>query len=222
MPPKTLQAFHPFWRPAPRPGAPVLVLLHGTGGDERQLVPLAERILDGRPASLLGLRGRVLEGGAVNRWFRRLREGVFDEDSVAAHAADLAEALGAAGGEYGFDPAQALALGYSNGANIAAALMLLHPGVLRGAAMLRPVVPLTPETQPELSGKRALLVAGRRDTVCPPESARELASLLKSAGAEVEREEVAAGHELTEADVAAVRGWLDRTLAAGRPGPESA
>jgi phospholipase/carboxylesterase len=207
-----LQEYHPVWQPSARPGAPVMILFHGTGGNELQMVEFARRVLDGRPANLLGLRGQELEGGYVTRWFRRLSEGVFDTESVIERAGDLAKVIRLAGREYGFDPGDALALGYSNGANIAAALMLLHPESIRGAAMIRTMLPLNPDSTPDLHGKHALLLSGKHDPYGPLQSAKELAAQLENAQAEVEHPVLSAGHEIVEQDLMIIRSWFDRVL----------
>lgn len=213
-----LERFHPVWIPAEETGAPVLILLHGTGGDERQMVGFAREILEGRQANLLGLRGQELERGHVTRWFRRLSEGRFETRSVIERSGELAEVLKQAGEEYGFDPGEAVALGYSNGANIAAAMMLLHPKALAGAVLVRTMLPLRPETMPDLTGHHALLLSGRQDPFGPHESALELASLLRESGAEVEHPVLEAGHEVREEDLLIIRSWLGRFFPRGEEG----
>jgi phospholipase/carboxylesterase len=182
-----------------------MVLLHGTGGNERDLVELATRIAP--DARLLGVRGPVLEHG-MPRFFRRLAEGVFDEADLAQRARDLALFIGEAALAYGFDAGQVMAIGYSNGANIAAALMLLHPTVLRGGVLLRSMVPLVPGRPPALSGVRVLLAEGELDPIVPRENALRLATMLRDAGAKVELHWEPAGHTLTNGDVAAARAWM--------------
>src|ERR671920_1283811 len=135
--------------PAKEPGAPTLLLLHGTGGDENDLLPLG-RMLDER-AALLSPRGKVLENG-MPRFFRRLAMGVFDQEDLVNRTHELAEFVTASASEYGFDPGRVFAVGFSNGANIAASLLLLHPSLLAGAVLLRPMVPFEPDTPPGLSG----------------------------------------------------------------------
>jgi predicted esterase len=182
-----------------------LLLLHGTGGDERSLLQLGGE-LDPQ-AALLGVRGNVLEGN-MPRWFRRLAEGLFDEDDLRLRAAELAAFIPEALAAYGVDPAETTAVGYSNGANIAAALLLLHPGVLRSAVLLRPTLPLEPDSMPALAGARALLLAGEHDAYSPRQKVERLAELLRAGGAEVTLDWQAAGHELRMADITAARGWL--------------
>jgi phospholipase/carboxylesterase len=180
-----------------------LLLLHGTGGDENDLLPLG-RLLD-PTAALLSPRGRVLENG-MPRFFRRLREGVFDEQDVRRRARELAEFVRAARHEYDLGPV--VAVGFSNGANIAAAVLLLEPGGLEGAVLLSPMVPLEPEDLPDLAGTRVLIVSGRKDPMAPAAEAERLASLLRRAGAEVALEWHPGGHELGMSQVEAARRWL--------------
>jgi phospholipase/carboxylesterase len=182
-----------------------LLVLHGTGGDENDLVPLARELAPG--ANLLAPRGRVLEHG-MPRFFRRLAVGVFDEQDLIAQAAELADFLTRAATRYGFDPRRLHALGYSNGANMAAALLLLHPDVLAGAVLLRAVEPLVPAAPPRLDGKSVLLVAGRSDPYAPAARVEALARRLGEAGAGVELVWSEAGHGLQSAELATVGAWL--------------
>jgi phospholipase/carboxylesterase len=185
--------------------APVLLLLHGTGGDETELLPLGETLAPG--AARLSPRGKVFEHG-MPRFFRRLAEGVFDVPDLIERTRELAEFVRAAAVEYTFDPAAVFAIGYSNGANIAASLLLLHPGVLRGAVLFRPMVPLVPESRPQLEGIPVFVAAGRHDPIVPSAQTRQLIDLLENAGAEVTVHVGPGGHTLTEGDVAAAREWL--------------
>lgn len=184
-----------------------LLVLHGTGGDENDLLPLARELAPG--AHLLAPRGRVLEHG-MPRFFRRLAVGVFDEDDLRLRAGELAGFLGAAAGRYGFDPRRVHALGYSNGANMAAALLLLHPDSLAGAALLRAVEPLVPATPPRLDGKPVRIAAGRRDPYAPAARVEALATRLTGAGADVELAWTEAGHGLEPAELDATGDWLAR------------
>lgn len=189
----------------PGTSARTLLLLHGTGGTENDLVPLG-RSLD-PTAALLSPRGKVLENG-MPRFFRRLAEGVFDEEDLVRRTHELADFVAAAAGRYGFDPARLVAVGYSNGANIAGGLLLLRPETLSGAALLRPMVPLVPPTMPDLSGKPVLIAAGRQDPIAPTEEAEALATLLREAHAEVTTSLEDAGHGLTQETVETTRRWL--------------
>ena len=182
-----------------------LLLLHGTGGTENDLVPLG-RSLDS-DANLLSPRGRVLENG-MPRFFRRLAEGIFDEKDLIERTHELADFLETAAAKYAFDPGRLVAIGYSNGANIAGGLLLLRPAALAGAALLRPMVPLVPESKPDLKGVSALIVAGRQDPIVPAGEARELAALLESSGADVSISIENAGHGLTGETVETTRAWL--------------
>jgi phospholipase/carboxylesterase len=191
--------------PAKEPGAPTLILLHGTGGDENDLLPLG-RMLDER-AALLSPRGKVLENG-MPRFFRRLSMGVFDEEDLVNRTHELASFVEEAASEYGLDPKRLFAVGFSNGANIAASLLLLHPGLLAGAVLLRAMTPFELETLPDLSGTPVYLAAGRSDQMIPPESTEHLAELLRGAGAEVTLDWQPGGHGIGRAEVEAARAWL--------------
>jgi predicted esterase len=195
--------------PAKEPGAPTLILLHGTGGDENDLLPLG-RMLDER-AALLSPRGKVLENG-MPRFFRRLSMGVFDEEDLVNRTHELASFVEEAASEYGLDPKRLFAVGFSNGANIAASLLLLHPELLAGAVLLRAMTPFELETLPDLSGTPVYLAAGRSDQMIPPESTERLAELLRGAGAEVTLDWQPGGHGIGRAEVEAARAWLGSSL----------
>jgi phospholipase/carboxylesterase len=183
--------------PATRPGLPPLLLLHGTGGNEDDLLPLGERLLPG--AARLSPRGQVLERG-MPRFFRRIAEGVFDLDDLRRRTDELAEFVTAAGAEYGL-PSPPVAVGFSNGANIAAALLLLRPGTLGGALLLRPMVPLVPSPLPALAGVPVQINAGVADPIVLPEQSEALADLLRQAGANVSLDWIKVGHTLSAADL---------------------
>lgn len=200
----TLSFVHRF-QPAAVTGLAPLLLLHGTGGDETDLLGLGERISPG--AALLSPRGQVLEGG-MPRFFRRLAEGVFDEADVRRRAADLATFVVEARDAYGISAP--VGIGFSNGANIAAAVLLLHPGVLAGAALLRAMVPLAEAPPAKLAGTPVLILSGARDPVVPAENAARLAAIYAEAGAEVRHETLPAGHGLTQDDISRVKIWLGR------------
>lgn len=182
-----------------------LLLLHGTGGNERDLLPLG-RELDPE-AALLSPRGKVLENG-MPRFFRRLAEGVFDVDDVKKRADELGEFVSWAGDHYGFDPKQLVAVGYSNGANIAAAILLRHPEVLPAAVLFRAMLPLMPDQAPNLASVRVWIGAGAFDQIIPTSSTKELAELLRASGADLTIRFFQAGHELTSDDVEASAKWL--------------
>jgi phospholipase/carboxylesterase len=200
----TLSFTHRF-EPGTDPTLPPLLLLHGTGGDENDLPPLGRAVAPGAP--LLSPRGKVLENG-MPRFFRRLREGVFDEEDVIRRAGELAAFVTEAREAYRL--AAPIALGFSNGANIAAAVLLLHPKVLAGAALLRAMVPLSRAPAADLAGTPVLLLSGRMDPIVPAENAARLSGLLNAAGARLEHEIVPAGHGLSQTDVTLVRDWLAR------------
>ncbi len=182
-----------------------MLALHGTGGTEDDWVPLAQELVP--RAHVLAPRGRVLEQGMA-RFFRRLAIGVFDEADVKLRSAELVAFLREAATRYGFRADSVFALGYSNGANMAAAMLLLHPEALAGAALLRPVLPLTPESEPDLAGRPVLIAAGKADPYSPAQRVEALAVTLRRAGAQVDLRWQAAGHELTPADFSGVREWF--------------
>ena len=183
----------------------VLLLLHGTGGNEHDMVPIGHDI--DPDAAVLSLRGNVLENG-MPRFFRRLAEGVFDEEDVIRRANELANFIPSAAKRYGFDPAQLTAVGYSNGANIAAAVLLLRPGTISSAILLRAMVPLTPAVEPALTGTRALICSGTRDPIIPVENPERLGAMLRQGGAEVTLRFEQAGHQLVFDEIAAAKSWL--------------
>ncbi len=197
-----LSFMHRF-EPGNRLEAPPLLLLHGTGGDENDLVPLGEAVSPG--SALLSPRGKVLEHG-MPRFFRRLAEGVFDEDDVRRRANELADFIEAARKHYGI--ATPIALGYSNGANIAAAMLLLRPDVLAGAILLRAMVPFAQSPKVNLASKPVLIVSGQRDPIIPASNSAKLARLLTEAGANVQHPVLPVGHELSQADLRIGQEWI--------------
>jgi predicted esterase len=182
-----------------------LLLLHGTGGDEDDLLELGRLLSPG--AALLSPRGKVLENG-MPRFFRRDAEGRFDREDLIRRTGELAGFLKAAAERYRFDPSRIVAVGYSNGANIAAALLLLKPAALAGAVLFHAMVPLQPADPPDLRGVPVFLAAGRLDGLIPPEESKRLARLLESAGALVTMAWQPEGHQLTRAEAEAARQWL--------------
>ena len=191
--------------PARRADAPTLLLLHGTGGDETDLLPLGEVLAP--EAALLSPRGQVREHG-MPRFFRRLAQGVFDLDDLRFRTRELAGFVVAAAAAYGFDPRRVIAVGYSNGANIAASLLLTHPGVLSGAVLFHAQVPLEPQEAPTLSGVPVFLTAGRADPIVRPSETERLAALLREAGADVTLRWQPNGHTLSPREVDEARCWL--------------
>jgi phospholipase/carboxylesterase len=182
-----------------------LLLLHGTGGNERDLIPLG-RELDPN-AALLSPRGKVLENG-MPRFFRRLAEGVFDLEDLKQRANELADFVTAAAQHYGFASDNLVAVGYSNGANIAAAMLLLRPEILSVAILFRAMVPLHPDKLPDLSSVRVWIGAGNQDPIVPVSETTGLAELLRDAGADVTIRFAKAGHGLTNEDLEGARDWL--------------
>jgi len=186
-----------------------LLLLHGTGGNERDLLPLG-RELDSN-ASLLSPRGKVLENG-MPRFFRRLAEGVFDLEDLQKRTHELADFVISAANHYEIDNRRIVAVGYSNGANIAASILLLRPEVLSAGILFRAMVPLVPETKPNLNSKRIWISAGSHDPIVPASETKKLAELLRSAVADVTIRFLQGGHGLTRDDVALAREWLSKSV----------
>jgi predicted esterase len=193
------------FEPPKTPADPILLTLHGTGGNEQDLLPVAKMI---RPsAGVLSPRGKVLERG-MPRFFRRLAEGVFDLEDLEARTDELAEFLKAAATHYQFDVSRLVAVGFSNGANIGASLLLLRPEVLRAGVLFRAMVPLVPEPMPSLPRTRVLISNGERDPIVSASETERLAALFRAAGADVRLEWQPAGHELTQGDITAARQWI--------------
>jgi phospholipase/carboxylesterase len=182
-----------------------LLLLHGTGGNERDLIPLG-RELDPN-AALLSPRGKVLENG-MQRFFRRLAEGVFDLEDLKYRTSELADFITAAAEHYGFSIDDLVAVGYSNGANIAGSMLLLRPEVMRAAILFRAMVPLHPDKLPNLSAVKVWIGAGDQDAIVAAAETKNLAELLRRAGAAVTIRFANAGHGLTNGDIEAARHWL--------------
>lgn len=204
----TLSFIYRF-EPATVAGLPPLLLLHGTGGDENDLLSLGRLLSPG--AALLSPRGKVLEGGAP-RFFRRLAEGVFDTDDVRRRADELGAFIGQARAAY--DLAAPIAVGFSNGANIAAALLYRQPETLAGAVLLRAMVPLPEAPAHDLGGRRVLILSGSMDPIVPEENAGRLAAALQQAGGLVEHRRLPTGHGLSQADVTLGRQWFAAPAAA--------
>ena len=201
-----LAGFAHNYLPGDREGSGVtLLLLHGTGGNENDLIPLGQQLLPG--ATILSPRGKVSEHGAP-RFFCRLAEGVFDHEDLLFRTHELADFVDQAADQYGFDRQRLVAVGYSNGANIAASLMLLHPGLLRAAVLLRAMVPFEPEQTPNLSGMPVFLAAGRRDTMIAPDNTERLATILQEAGADLDLRWKNVGHPLTYQEIEEATAWL--------------
>jgi len=191
--------------PATEPGRRPLLLLHGTGGNEDDLLPLGRLVAPG--SALLSPRGKVLENG-MPRFFRRLAEGVFDEIDLRRRANELADFIAEAQESYKL--VAPIAVGFSNGANIAAAVLQLRPEALAGAALLRAMMPLRDPPTVELTGKSVLILSGASDPIVPLDNAKRLASMLSAAGAIVQHRVLPAGHVLTQADLGFTKDWIDR------------
>ncbi len=191
--------------PGTDPLAPPLLLLHGTGGDQHDLIPLGQSLSPG--SALLSPRGDVSENG-MPRFFRRFAEGVFDLADVEKRTQALADFIAAATAHYEIDPASLVAVGYSNGANIAASLLWLRPEAIASAVLLRPMVVLEPKSLPKLNGKKILISSGQHDPIVPLDHPGRLANRFREAGAEVTLNSHAGDHGLSEVDFTAARQFL--------------
>lgn len=188
---------------------PVLLLLHGTGGDERSLLGLAP-IID-EEASVLSVKGNILENG-MPRFFRRLAEGIFDEEDLIFRTHELKQFLDDAAEQYSFDQRNIIAVGYSNGANIAASLLFHYADALKGAILHHPMVPRRNIELPTLSGIPVFIAAGENDPMCPPAESIELEKLLTKAGANVVTHWERFGHQLTRSEVEAASVWYVKNI----------
>ncbi|QBP42536.1 alpha/beta hydrolase [Paenisporosarcina antarctica] len=186
---------------------PVLLLLHGTGGNEQDLLPLAD-IVD-KEASVLSVRGNVLENG-MPRFFRRLAEGIFDEEDLIFRTNELNAFLDEAAVKYEFDRENILAIGYSNGANIAASLLFHFDNAIRGAILHHPMVPRRGIALPDLSGKHVFITAGKNDPICPQQESVDLKQLLEAAHATVNIHWENQGHQLIMSEVEAATKWYQQ------------
>ncbi|RIW38515.1 alpha/beta hydrolase [Bacillus salacetis] len=184
---------------------PTLLLLHGTGGNERDLLPLAEMIAPGH--SVLGVRGNVSENG-MPRFFRRLAEGVFDEKDLILRTRELKEFIDDCAVQYGFDRNNVLAIGYSNGANIAASLMYHYSDALNGAILFHAMVPLRGMKMPDLTGTPVFIGAGENDPLIPAQETKELADALRNSNADVQEFWTKGGHQLTKDEVDEAAYWF--------------
>ena len=205
-PPDDLGFVHVFI-PAERPPAPTLLMLHGTGGDEQDLLALGRELWPG--AALLGVRGKVLENG-MPRFFRRFAEGVFDVADLKHRTEELARFIDAASERYEFSKKRLIAVGYSNGANIGASLILLHPHYLAAAILFRAMLPFAPDLIRDFRNLSVFIGAGRLDPIVPSGQVEELAAIFESGGADVTISWHQGGHELGEDDVHAAKLWLSK------------
>jgi predicted esterase len=207
---ESLRLVHRFVPAPAASNAPVLLLLHGTGGTEEDLLELGGALYPGAP--LLSPRGQILENG-MPRFFRRKAEGVFDIEDLIHRTHELADFVKAAAVRYGFEGRKVVAVGYSNGANIAASMALLRPEVLAGAVLLRAMVTMQPEELQKLDGVRVLMLNGRHDPLIPSANAERLAALLREAGADVSLRWSEGGHQLESAEVGEAQRWLAASFA---------
>lgn len=208
-----LQEFAYQFQPATMPDRPTLLLLHGTGGSEHDLLPLGRLLCEG--AALLSPRGRVIEHG-MPRFFRRFSEGVFDLDDLRARAAELAGFVEGATAAHGLEPGRVVAVGYSNGANIAHTTALLHPGVFDAVVLFHPQHALAPDPLPDLHGLPVFIGAGDRDPIVSRDDVEALVDLLTRAGARVTIHWLPGGHSLSRDETDLARTWL--ACGQGRPG----
>jgi len=202
----TLADFVHRWEPTPG-ASTTLLLLHGTGGSEDDLLDLGRSLLP--TANLLSPRGQVSENGLA-RFFRRLAEGVFDLDDLRARTTGLARFVDEAARVYGFDRSRVVAVGFSNGANIAASLLLSGTPTLAGAALLHPMVPFEPTASPDLTGRAVFIGAGRTDPLVPVSQTERLTELLTAGGATVETHWHPGGHRLSREEIEAAQAWLKK------------
>ncbi|HWK23411.1 MAG TPA: alpha/beta hydrolase [Ureibacillus sp.] len=198
-----------IYRKGTNPTKPVLLLLHGTGGNENDLIPIA-KIVDPE-CSVLSVRGNVLENG-MPRFFKRLAEGIFDEEDLIFRTKELNKFLDDASEEYKFDRQNIVAVGYSNGANIAASLLFHYKDTLKGAILHHPMVPRRGMALPDLKEMKVFISAGTNDPICPQQETIELQQLLEGAGASVEMHWENFGHQLTMGEVQAAKMWYEQNL----------
>lgn len=187
------------------PDKPVILALHGTGGDENDLVPLAMQVSPG--SAILSPRGKILENG-MPRFFKRLAEGVFDREDLIFRTHELADFIASAADRYGFSTDRLFALGYSNGANIAASVLLLRPETIAGGILMRAMVPFQPNALPDLSAKKILLLSGIADNIANEEQTHALEDVFKRAQAMITLIKRPTGHGLTQQDVVEARNWI--------------
>ncbi|MGK7376651.1 alpha/beta hydrolase [Planococcus sp. 1R117A] len=195
-----------IFQPGSNPAKPTFLVLHGTGGNENDLLPIAAHI--DPEASVLSVRGNVSENG-MPRFFKRLSEGVFDMEDLKARTEELNDFVNKAAKEHGFDRSNVIAIGYSNGANIAANLLFTDAAALKGAILHHPMVPNRETALPDLSGVGVFIAAGTNDPICPAEESTDLEQLLKNAGANVKLHWESYGHQLTMPEVEAAKAWYD-------------
>lgn len=190
-----------------------LLLLHGTGGNEDDMIPLGQALAPTSATAMLSPRGKILEGGVAPRFFKRVGEGVFDMKDLIFRTHELADFVETASKTYGFDLNHIVAIGYSNGANIAASVMLLRPKTLSAAILFRPMVPLVPGTIPDLSGVNLFISAGLHDRLVSKKETEQLFNLLSRAGATVALHWHGGGHELGNKEIMVAKQWLATNIA---------
>ena len=187
--------------------AATLLLLHGTGGNEDDLLPLGSELWPG--AALLGVRGKVLENG-MPRFFRRFAEGVFDVEDLKVRTEELAKFIDTASERYGFNKKRLIVVGYSNGANIASSLILLHPHYMAAAVLFRAMMPFVPDLIRDFSHLSVFIGAGSLDPIIPSGQVEELGAIFESGGADLTISWHQSGHELGQDDINAAKAWLSK------------
>ena len=206
---ETYQHFFEAAQPNSENSGWTILLLHGTGGSERDLVPLGRTLLPG--AAILSPRGQVNEGGAL-RFFRRHAEGLLDQEDLEARSTEMAAWIKAASSRYAFDPNRLIAVGFSNGANLAASMLLRGMAVPLMAVLLSPMLPFEPETTPDLTGRSVFIGAGQADPLVPVAQTKQLEQVLRQAGAAVRIFWVPSGHGITPEEVRQAQTWLQETV----------
>jgi predicted esterase len=209
MQPNKLLEYNYIYEPSDNDSKNTLLLLHGTGGDEYNLLELGKQL--DPYAHVISPRGNVLENGH-NRFFERISEGVFNIEDIKKRAEDLSNFIAAAKDKYKLHDTNLIAIGFSNGANIAAAILLLHPDILSGAILFRAMMPLRPPHKPHLKGKPVILLSGKDDTMMDPKQVEELVTFLRESGAQVTHEWLDASHRLTNQDKVIAKRWLETTF----------
>lgn len=189
---------------------PIFLLLHGTGGNEEDLIPIGREISS--EAAILSPRGKVLENGVMPRFFRRLAEGVFDIEDLKFRTNELADFVKNASKVYGFELHYVVAIGYSNGANVASSMLLLRPEVISAAILFRAMVPYQPEVLPDLATKHIFMSSGRYDPIVPKQETEKLFTLFKKAGAEISLNWQDSGHELSMEEVKKAKKWISSSF----------
>ncbi len=190
----------------PKNNAPIYVLFHGTGGDEHDLVPLVKAMHP--DAGVLSLRGEVNEHG-MNRFFKRIRPGVFDLEDLARRTNDINQFLDEVSKKYDFKKQDLIAIGYSNGANMIASLLMQCGPIIKGAVLMHPMVPRRDLDKQDLSDISILVTAGKHDAICPVSETNDLVTLLTEMNANILVKWFSGGHEITQYEVETIKDWIN-------------